>query len=276
MSSTPGDDRAVEQPTEFSMVRLDAVLGDDLRLSREVLPLISDSGPLQTSAILPAGGLRICWLACHGALAPTCLPNEFVLAVTHGTILLQSPNGSHELLRAGSLLRGSRTIAASIRVQAGDGQPCRFAIFELDKSSKSVLSSTPDETGTTIAYLHNREGKDGGSYFEHRHLALRWRNGNCLHSDSIALTGIQAVRASESLDYDWHPAPQRQIVLVLTGGLAMEYGDGTRASVLPGEFLVGEDLLGRGHKTRALLGAERLSLFAHLADAAAPDGRAER
>ena len=61
---------------------------------------------------------------------------------------------------------------------------------------------------------------------------------------------------------------ERQIVLLLTGGLTMDYGDGSSAMVPPGGVLVGEDTEGRGHITRALDGAPRLSLFAHLDNAA--------
>ena len=84
-------------------------------------------------------------------------------------------------------------------------------------------------------------------------------------TDELPLTAYQFVFASEDLNYDWHPAPQRQAVLVLTGGLAMEYGDGSTAQVAPGGFLIGEDTNGKGHITRALSAQPRFSVFAHLA-----------
>ena len=58
---------------------------------------------------------------------------------------------------------------------------------------------------------------------------------------------------------------RRQLVLVLSGGIAMTYGSGQQSAVTAGQFLVGEDTDGQGHISRAVAGEPRFSIFAHLA-----------
>ncbi len=60
---------------------------------------------------------------------------------------------------------------------------------------------------------------------------------------------------------DFHCAPQRQLVVVLSGALEIEVGDGTRARVNAGEIILGEDTTGEGHITRAVGGAGRSLLI---------------
>lgn len=49
---------------------------------------------------------------------------------------------------------------------------------------------------------------------------------------------------------DWHPAPARQFLALLAGSVEMETTDGTRKRFLPGDLVLLEDTLGRGHLTR--------------------------
>jgi hypothetical protein len=65
---------------------------------------------------------------------------------------------------------------------------------------------------------------------------------------------------------DWraHVAPRRQLVLVISGRVAVETTDGVRREFGPGEFVLAEDTTGRGHLTIPLTGDIRL-LIAPLA-----------
>jgi len=54
-------------------------------------------------------------------------------------------------------------------------------------------------------------------------------------------------------------------VLILSGGIAMTFGSGQRATVSAGGILIGEDTDGDGHVSRAEDGKPRFSVFAHLA-----------
>ena len=51
---------------------------------------------------------------------------------------------------------------------------------------------------------------------------------------------------------DWHPAPRRQYVIVVSGQLEIGLGDGTLRRFGPGDARLVEDTTGQGHTTRYL------------------------
>jgi quercetin dioxygenase-like cupin family protein len=58
---------------------------------------------------------------------------------------------------------------------------------------------------------------------------------------------------------DWHPAPSKRFVMVLSGLLELEVGDGERRTFGPGNVLLVTDAEGRGHLTN-VLGSEDVFL----------------
>jgi hypothetical protein len=71
-------------------------------------------------------------------------------------------------------------------------------------------------------------------------------------------------------DYDWHPAPARQLVVLLDGGIEIEVADGEVRRFRGGEIVLLEDTTGRGHRTRNVGPTPRRSLFIRLAPDARP------
>lgn len=69
--------------------------------------------------------------------------------------------------------------------------------------------------------------------------------------------------AKSSLDF--HNAPRRQYVVVLSGQMEIEIGDGSKRVLQPGDVLVAEDLTGKGHITRGVGEQPRVSLAIPLA-----------
>jgi hypothetical protein len=65
-------------------------------------------------------------------------------------------------------------------------------------------------------------------------------------------------------DYDWHPAPRRQLVVLLDGEIEIEVGDGETRRFRGGDVLLIEDTTGRGHRTRTVDSRPRRSLFVAL------------
>lgn len=57
-------------------------------------------------------------------------------------------------------------------------------------------------------------------------------------------------RNTSGLDADWHPAGQKQFVLVLKGSLEVQAGDGETRTFAPGKLLLVEDVAGKGHQSR--------------------------
>ena len=51
---------------------------------------------------------------------------------------------------------------------------------------------------------------------------------------------------------DWHPAPRRQYVIILSGQLEIGLGDGTTRRFGPGDARLVEDTTGQGHTTRVV------------------------
>jgi quercetin dioxygenase-like cupin family protein len=82
---------------------------------------------------------------------------------------------------------------------------------------------------------------------------------------------VQFVELPAGMDQDWHTAPARQLVVVLSGEIEVESGDGESRRWRAGEAFVPADVSGQGHRTRCIGGAVRL-LFAPLPDGFAFEG----
>jgi len=51
---------------------------------------------------------------------------------------------------------------------------------------------------------------------------------------------------------DWHPAPQRQLIIILSGELEVEVSDGQVRIFGPGSVVLVEDTFGEGHVSRVV------------------------
>jgi quercetin dioxygenase-like cupin family protein len=65
---------------------------------------------------------------------------------------------------------------------------------------------------------------------------------------------------------DFHNAPRRQYVVIMSGAMEIEIGDGTTRALEPGDVLVAEDLTGKGHITRGVGEQPRVSLAVPLVE----------
>ena len=63
---------------------------------------------------------------------------------------------------------------------------------------------------------------------------------------------------------DWHPAPRRQFVIILSGQLEIGCGDGTKQVFGAGDARLVEDTTGKGHTTRRVGDEPRATLMAPL------------
>jgi len=64
---------------------------------------------------------------------------------------------------------------------------------------------------------------------------------------------------------DFHNASRRQYVVMMSGQMEIEIGDGSKRVFDPGDVLVAEDLTGKGHITRGIGEQPRVSLAVPLA-----------
>ena len=64
---------------------------------------------------------------------------------------------------------------------------------------------------------------------------------------------------------DWHNAPRRQFIINLDGEVEITTSDGKTRVIGPGEIILAEDLVGKGHLSKAVSGGSRRSLIIPLA-----------
>jgi len=82
-----------------------------------------------------------------------------------------------------------------------------------------------------------------------------------------AATGVVFRRTAPGQSLDWHNAPRRQYVVLLSGpAVEIEVSDGEKRTIESGNILLAEDTTGPGHISRVIdPSQERLSLFIPLA-----------
>ena len=80
-------------------------------------------------------------------------------------------------------------------------------------------------------------------------------------SDTLKATGIIFRQTPGSYDYAWHPAPRRQYIINLDGGVEITASDGEKRVIGAGEVLLVEDTHGKGHMSKAIAGKMRHSIF---------------
>ena len=108
-------------------------------------------------------------------------------------------------------------------------------------------------------------GDDGESHFEDVELPLKDAGQVGRLTSLIPATGVVFRETGGDYDLDWHNAPRRQYVVMLSGGgVELEVGDGTKRRLGPGDVLLAEDTTGRGHKSRAVDDQPRISIFVTL------------
>lgn len=243
------------------------------RFRDRVVPLSGNLDAMRLSVVLPATSLSFRWTPGTFDFDFHPAPRRRLVMVLEGGLEITVSDGESRIFRPGDILEIRDTSGRGHRSRALDGAPFRSAFVALDDDvlldRRTPLDPTSIPTGapTGIRHPRNIATSDGGSTTLWQELPYRFGGPEGLVTEEIPLAAHQFVLAPGSLDYDWHHAPQRQVVVVLTGGLETETTDGSRARVMPGDFLFGEDTTGRGHRTTAIGGEPRLSLFAHRADA---------
>jgi hypothetical protein len=76
-------------------------------------------------------------------------------------------------------------------------------------------------------------------------------------------------RTDAGYDYDWHPTPARQFIMMMNGEIEIEVGDGEVRRIRGGQTLFLEDTRPPGHRTRNVGETPRWSVFVQT-DAAVP------
>ena len=110
--------------------------------------------------------------------------------------------------------------------------------------------------------IHNLyEDANGISHF--RDIEVEWveQRGVSQLSKRMPATGIIFRKTEGNYNVDWHPAPRRQYIVNLDGGVKITASDGEARIIGAGEIILVEDINGKGHLSQAVGGALRHSLF---------------
>ena len=107
-------------------------------------------------------------------------------------------------------------------------------------------------------------GDDGISHFEDKDVSLEKAGDIGRLSPPMRATGIIFRETDPDYDYDWHPVPQRQFIIMLEGELDVEVGDGEKRHFSAGDVMLFEDTTGQGHRSRTTNGQVRKTIFVTL------------
>jgi hypothetical protein len=120
------------------------------------------------------------------------------------------------------------------------------------------VDAAPTEAAVRLTYPRVQAAPDGATHFQ---------DIPVLMTPAVFVPGIPLVDVAEphpvtALTFarleagydgsDWHPAPRRQFVLVLTGAMKLTVSDGEVRWFGPGSVFRVEDTTGKGHQTRAV------------------------
>jgi hypothetical protein len=110
--------------------------------------------------------------------------------------------------------------------------------------------------------VHNLyEDENGQSHW--RDIEIQWVQetpGGRL-SAPIPVSALIFRETPPSYDLDWHPAPRRQYIVNLVGGVQLTASDGEARVIEAGEVILVEDISGKGHLSKSVEGKLRHSLF---------------
>jgi hypothetical protein len=122
-------------------------------------------------------------------------------------------------------------------------------------------------TTSKVKVLNIWADEDGVSHFREIEFDLKAIPQGGAISDPLKTTNLWFRQTPEAQDMGWHPAPRRQLVITLSGGVAeLTASDGEVRLVKPGDIVLVEDTFGQGHKSKAFDGLPRNSLFIALAE----------
>ncbi|MCB2100243.1 MAG: cupin [Rhodobacterales bacterium] len=110
---------------------------------------------------------------------------------------------------------------------------------------------------SNITYLRIYSGPDGCSHLEDRTVGLA---GSDYAPPAVPLFTSTPETATTTLFLElpvgwygeWHPTPVRQWLILMTGALEFEAGDGAFRQSVAGDVVLLDDLTGPGHQTRVL------------------------
>jgi hypothetical protein len=130
----------------------------------------------------------------------------------------------------------------------------------------AVAGSAQTPATGTLAYVRLYVDASGVSHFADEQLVLTPAGAGGSVEERLFvnrlgdLKGVMFARLKAGSNEDWHVAPRRQFMLCVRGIVEITAADGQKRRMTPGQFMLLEDLSGRGHRTHALGNEDHVAL----------------
>src|SRR6202050_329530 len=141
---------------------------------------------------------------------------------------VREPLGRRDLLRAAAVGAAAATVGASTLVDVG---------------AAAAPTAAGAGTGAWIRAFKLYTGPDNASHVLEGTIDLK---------DRVDVVAIHFKETAAHSSYDWHPDPEPQYVITLSGTLEFVTPDGETFVVRPGDILLAEDNTRTGHKGRLI------------------------
>ncbi len=217
------------------------------------------------TAVLPAQAIAFVWTAPGLDLDWHNASRERLILVLDGELEVEVTNGERRTFGPGHILNPTDRHGTGHKSWGSADKPLKSVLIEIGDPPDTPWQVADNPEPPSYPCTRNVTGDDGASHFVDDELPFTIRAPLGLCTALQPLRGYQIVEKPAALDHDFHNAPQKQFVINLVGAMEVENGDGATRRFAPGDIFLGEDTTGQGHKTRAVDGRTRYSLFAHLA-----------
>ena len=124
-----------------------------------------------------------------------------------------------------------------------------------------LLGKDTEAQNQKLSYVRLYSDESGITHFSDEIILWSTNYVSVMLTDDFKAESVGFVRAMPGWFMSWHPAPRRQLLIVLTGSMEIEAGDGEKRIFEPGSVLLVEDTEGKGHKTKAVSQKELLFVW---------------
>jgi hypothetical protein len=129
-----------------------------------------------------------------------------------------------------------------------------------------VAGSAQTRATGTLAYVRLYADASGITHFADEQMVLTPAGAGTTAEERLFvnrlgdLKGVMFARLEAGTNEDWHVAPRRQFMLCVRGIVEITAADGEKRRMRPGQFMLLEDLTGRGHRTQVVGVADHVAL----------------
>lgn len=130
----------------------------------------------------------------------------------------------------------------------------KYLLFSMILLFMTAVSSFAVENNRVLPVTVLFTGNDNLTHFRKESWILKdfAIGANATQTEFKEADSIGVLRLEAGTFFDWHPAPRKQFVLVISGRIEIKAGDGENKIFDPGKILIAADDLGRGHQTQVL------------------------